>query len=82
MSEQESAGVTAQNLWTTEITWTNQPGAERANTVLKKLILDQNAVQEDMTGKYLSQNLMALDHPEIKWLATRIDRVVLDYSRI
>ena len=51
MSEQTSAGATAQNLWTTEMTQTNQPGAERANIVLKRLILDQDAVQEDVTGK-------------------------------
>jgi hypothetical protein len=25
---------------------------------------------------------MALDHPAIKWLATCIDRAVLDYSKI
>ena len=82
MSDQISAGVTVHNLWPTQLTRTNLPGAEHANMVLKKLIVDQDAVQEDVTGQYLSQNLMALEHPAIKWLATCIDRAVLDYSRI
>ena len=33
-------------------------------------------------GPVFVKNLMALDHPAIKWLATCIDRAVLDYSKI
>ena len=55
MSDQISAGVTGHNLWPTELTLTNLLGAEHANMVLKKLIVDQDAVQEDVTGQYLSQ---------------------------
>ena len=55
MSDQISAGVTGHNLWPTQLTLTNLLGAEHANMVLKKLIVDQDAVQEDVTGQYLSQ---------------------------
>ena len=82
MSDQISAGLIVHKLWATQLTRTNLLGAEHANMVLKKLIVDQDGEQEDVTGQYLSQNLMALDHPAIKWLATCIDRAVLDYSRI
>ena len=55
MSDQISTGVTVHKLCSTQLTRTNLLGAEHANMVLKKLIVDQDAVQEDVTGQYLSQ---------------------------
>ena len=51
MSDQISAGLIVHKLWPTQLTRTNLLGAEHANMVLKKLIVDQDAVQEDVTDQ-------------------------------
>lgn len=68
-------------LWPTTLLTRMLPGHEPANRVLTKYIeaMDENAT--DLTTDYLDDNLLAHDHPAVKWLKKCINRSAYDYLR-
>lgn len=57
------------------------PGHEYANLELERLILEQEAGNENLTTDYLRGNLLALDNPAIGWLTQCIQKTAADYCR-
>lgn len=57
-----------QRLWPTLFSAVSLPGAEAANPVLRQLFLEEDAKSDDLTVRYLSQDLFALKHPAVQWL--------------
>ena len=77
-----SAGVKPQynRLWPTLFMALELPGSESANPVLAGLLLDQESRSEDLTVRYLEQDLFAWQHPAVGWLRQCCEKAVLDYA--
>lgn len=77
-----SAGVKPQfnRLWPTLFMALELPGSESADPVLAGLLLDQESRSEDLTVRYLEQDLFAWQHPAVGWLRQCCEKAVLDYA--
>lgn len=79
-----------QRLWPTLFLRQQIPGSKAANKVLQNLLLEQESAyrnqsdrsqQLDLTTDYLSQDLLATDHPVIGWLKGCLNKSVADYLK-
>lgn len=83
-------------LWPTTLLQRELPGADAANRALQELLLglekDHSAgsasstgqaadLPTDLTTDYLQQDLLAIEHPALQWLAACINKTVADYLR-
>lgn len=68
-------------LWPTTLLTRVLPGHEAANRVLAQYIESLDQQTENQTTDYMSNNLLAGDHPACKWLKECIDRSAYDYLR-
>lgn len=69
-----------QRLWPTLFMSLELPGAESANPVLAQFLLDQEAGTNDLTVRYLEQDLFREQHPAVGWLRQCCEKAVLDYA--
>jgi uncharacterized protein (TIGR02466 family) len=67
-------------LWPTLFMSMSLPGHEAANPVLSEHLLAMDAGSEDLTARYLEQDLMADPHPAVGWLRQCFARAVQDYA--
>lgn len=77
-------------LWPTTLLKRELPAAAAANQALRQLLLelekghsaDGSATgAKDLTTDYLQQDLLAIEHPALQWLAACINKTVADYLR-
>jgi len=68
-------------LWPTTILQRCLPGHEAANVVLRKIIEERGAENENLTTDYLSDNFLAGEHPAVRWLRQCVDTTASDYVR-
>lgn len=69
------------DLWPTTLLQRKLPGAQDANAVLSRMILDLDAKASDMTTDYLGGNLLEFGHPAVAWLRNCINKTAVDYLR-
>ncbi len=69
------------DLWPTTLLQRKLPGAQDANAVLSRMILDLDAKASDMTTDYLGGNLLESGHPAVAWLRNCINKTAVDYLR-
>lgn len=69
-----------QRLWPTLFMSLLLPGSENANPVLAELFLQHDRVSEDLTARYLDQDIFQRQHPATDWLRQCFERAVLDYA--
>ncbi|MDA8586757.1 2OG-Fe(II) oxygenase family protein [Rhodobacteraceae bacterium] len=69
-----------QRLWPTLFMSLVLPGSENANSVLTELLLQADDEAEDLTVRYLDQDIFQNPHPAVGWLRQCCVRAVLDYA--
>ncbi len=74
------------DLWPTQFLQRSVPGADAANAALLELVLEMEQKYNssdgaDITSDYLSQSLLAIEHPVIDWLKGCINKSVGDYLK-
>lgn len=75
-------------LWPTRLMKRQLPQTDQANQALLALILEleskhQDGLQQgrDLTTDYLTQDLLKIDNPAVKWLQGCINKTVVDYLK-
>lgn len=71
---------TFRRLWPTLFLQMTLPGHAEANAVLSQLLLAEDAATENLTTKYLGQDLFRNPHPAVAWLRQCAERAVRDYA--
>lgn len=69
-----------ERLWPTLFLSMKLPGADAANAVLREVLLEQDDESEDLTVRYISQDLFAFTHPAVGWLRQCCMQAVFDYA--
>ena len=69
-----------ERLWPTLLMTLALPGADQANAVLAPMLLAEDTGTEDLTVRYLDQDIFGQSHPAIGWLRQCCHKAVLDYA--
>jgi uncharacterized protein (TIGR02466 family) len=68
-------------LWPVLFLERSLPGHEYANVELERLVLEQEAGNEQLTTDYLGGNLLTVDNPAVQWLRQCVEKTAVDYCR-
>lgn len=81
MNEASKDGISQgfRNLWPTVMVERELPSHEAANQVLADYIENLDRQNRNLTTDYLGGNLLADEHPAIRWLCDCINKTVVDY---